>query len=238
MRTIATCITIYKDPRTKEVFYNLKTSERILMFMISDTLKEKMRNDEIYVNNLKLDKAGRIRKITHNPDIVNCISINRNEKGKIISYTLMDEYRCLSIQTPAEVIGNLHINKYSITNLQIDSLGRLVKKKHKPSEIEKRIAAFQYQIEKELLSGNSVSIPKYEIEDEYFDTEEMKLYLPEYMIYPIRNILGLSLSRRNISILLQSIVPDALQEVENQGHLTKSKITFCKGIELENYTTY
>lgn len=236
MRTIATCIKIYKDPRTKEVFYNLKTSERILMFMISNTLKEKMRTDEIYVNNLKLDKAGRIKKINHNPYEVTCISINRNEKGKIISYTLMDEYRSLSIQTPAEVIGNLHIHRYNITNLQIDSCRRLVKKKHKPSEIELKIVAFKYLIGEELLKGNNVSIPKYEKEDEYFDTEEMKLYLPEYMIYPIKNILGLSLSRRNISILLQSIVPEALQEVKRNEKCLVTHTVFCKDIEIENYT--
>lgn len=236
MRTITTCISNNKDFYGKNSSYTLLDTEATLTVIKNNILKEKMINGEIYVNNLRIDKAGRIIKVENVPYTVNCISIKRQKNGKIESYTLIDEYKCLSVLTPDELKGCLYINNLIITNLQIDKLGRLVKKQHQPSELELKIVGFKYLIEEELLKGNKASIPKYEKEDEYIDTEEMKLYLPEYMINPIRGILGLSLSRRNISILLQAIVPDVLQEVKRNEKCLVTHTVFCKDIEIENYT--
>lgn len=57
-----------------------------------------------------------------------CINKLHNNKGKVISYELGDEYGDTSIFDKAGVIGLIKDDRYDVTNLQLDKLGRLVDK--------------------------------------------------------------------------------------------------------------
>ena len=62
---------------------------------------------------------------------VTCISKNRNDKGVIVNYTLRDEQGHVFTATAESIKKEMKLNRYEFTNLQIDSIGRLVDKVNK-----------------------------------------------------------------------------------------------------------
>jgi len=59
---------------------------------------------------------------------VKCIGKNRDAKGKIINYLLIDESGRKFTATSDEIKTEIKKQTYEFTNLQIDSIGRLVDK--------------------------------------------------------------------------------------------------------------
>lgn len=230
-----TCLEIEKASRRKNTTYTLLDRQGTITIIKGNILRERMEYEEIYVNNLRLNSAGRIIKVNYQPEKLICISENKDENGKTVSYTIIDEARNVNILSAEDVKADYLINDIDINNLYLSESGRLLYRKHKLTDIELAVISLREVIIRELFKGNTTVISKYSLSEEYIDPEEMKLYIPEYMQGYIEDILGLNLTKSNISMLLQSIVPQALKAVENTGHLLESETIFCNGITIESY---
>lgn len=57
-----------------------------------------------------------------------CMSKERNEKGKTVSYVISDSYNNIEIMSPEEVKNKILTKQIEVVNLQIDKIGRLVDK--------------------------------------------------------------------------------------------------------------
>lgn len=92
---------------------------------------------------------------------VTCISKNRNNKGVIVNYTLKDETGHIFTATVNTIKEEMKLNRYEFTNLQIDSIGRLVDKVNK-EEIKQSVNGNAIFLEFErayqnLMSGTELS---------------------------------------------------------------------------------
>ena len=91
---------------------------------------------------------------------VTCISKNRNNKGVIVNYTLRDEQGHVFTATADTIKEEMKLNRYEFTNLQIDSIGRLVDKVNK-EEIKHSVNGREIYAEFErayhsIMNGNKI----------------------------------------------------------------------------------
>lgn len=69
---------------------------------------------------------------------VRCVSKNRDQKGRIVNYTLQFEDGREIQATTNEIKNEMSVGRYSFTNLQIDKAGRLVDKAVPKQQVQKQ----------------------------------------------------------------------------------------------------
>lgn len=208
-----------------------------LTIIKGEILKEKMKWDEIEVNNLKIDKSGRLIKYNYTPQMFICLSKNEDEHGKIKSYTVLRQGN-IEVYSPEVIKGNLLINDIYFTNLYLSKSGRLLDKKHKLLPVEHQVMAFIELLKRQLYKGTTIVAINYYYQAECIDTDELPKILPEFMIQPVLDILGFDQSMRSVEIILQSLVFQAIKELSNRGFSIEKKLTYYKCLEIENYSAY
>ena len=102
---------------------------------------------------------------------VRCISKNRNDKGAIVNYNLIDEKGNKFQATSQQIKSEIKAGKYEFTNLQIDKAGRLVDKaEEKPVQAKVKSSTSQNkeEIKKENDKKERAKVAKKEVTD-YID---------------------------------------------------------------------
>ena len=113
---------------------------------------------------------------------VTCVSKIRNSKGVIVNYRLMEDSGRVFEATPEQVKCELRVGKHQFTNLQLDSIGRLVDKASKKeklqySKIERKLLREYKKAYDRIMSGEEVLFSHAQYKDYYENSATKRLIL-------------------------------------------------------------